>query len=309
MSHRVALTFVSTLLALLLGAAAATAAERSSAKTAENSAAPTPATDRYAKGLLWKIERSGQKPSYLFGTIHISDLRVTTLPVPVRETFDAAQSFTMELIAGGAGLVHMAEMMFFNDGRTLEGTIGAQRYAEVRRALTARGVPVGDLNKKKPWVVVMLLSTPAQTGVPLDLQLQVRATLQNKPTYGLETMQEQIAVFNDLSMADQVALLDDTLRYHREVDKLLEAMVQAYVARDLARLMTIMDSANTGDARLRDTVMERLLANRNVRMVERMCARLDDGNAFIAVGAAHLPGERGLLALLEQAGYRTTPLY
>jgi uncharacterized protein YbaP (TraB family) len=215
----------------------------------------------------------------------------------------------MELIADSAGLVHMAEMMFFNDGRTLEGSIGAQRYAAVRRALTARGAPVDDLNKKKPWVIVMLLSVPAQTGVALDLQLQSRATRQRKPTHGLESMQEQIAVFNDLSMADQVALLDDTLRDYHEADRLLEAMVQAYVARDLARVMAIMDSSSVEDAHLRETVTERLLASRNVRMIERMRPRLDEGNAFIAVGAAHLPGERGLLALLEQAGYRVTPLY
>lgn len=309
MPNRVAAMYVSILLALILGGTAVSAAELPSAKTTQPCSAPTPAACRYAKGLLWKIERTGRQPSYLFGTIHIADPRVTTLPVPVRETFDAARSFTMELIADGAGLVHMAETMFFNDGRTLEGTIGGERYAAVRRALTARGVPVGDLNQKKPWVVVMLLSVPAPTGVALDLQLQVRATLQGKPTHGLESMHEQIAVFNDLSMADQVALLDNTLRYAHEADKLLEAMVQAYVARDLARVMAIMDSSGAEDARLRETVTERLLASRNVRMLERMRPRLDDGNAFIAVGAAHLPGERGLLTLLEQAGYRLTPLY
>jgi len=264
---------------------------------------------RYGKGLLWKIERSGHAPSHLFGTIHISDPRVTNLPPPVRAAFNTARSFTMELILDGAGFVHMAETMFFDDGRTLESVLGTARYKEIEKVLTDRGLPVTDLKRKKPWVVVMMLSGPARGGLALDMQLQVSATLQEKPTRGLETMQEQLAVFNGLSIEDQVAMLDYTLRYQRESEKLLETMVQAYLARDLNRIMAIMDSAQANDRRLQDTLMARLLTQRNLRMVDRMRPRLEEGNAFIAVGAAHLSGADGLLVLLERAGWRVTPIY
>jgi hypothetical protein len=264
---------------------------------------------RYAKGLLWKIERPERKPSYLFGTIHISDPRVTTLAPPVRSTFNAARSFTMELILDSGGLVHLAETMFFSDGRTLEGVIGKQRYAEVQRAFDERGLPQTDLNRRKPWMVIMLLSMPRQSGVALDMQLQLDATLQNKPTHGLETLKEQLAVFDELTMEDQVALLDHTLRHQRKADALLESMVQAYVARDLARIMAMTDSGDLEDRRLQNTVMQRLLTSRNQRMLERMRPRLEEGEAFIAVGAAHLAGNGGLLPLLERAGWRVTPLY
>jgi uncharacterized protein len=264
---------------------------------------------RYAKGLLWKIERSGHAPSHLFGTIHISDPRVTNLPPPVREAFNAARSFTMELILDGAGFVHMAETMFFNDGRTLESVLGVERYKEIQRTLLDRGLPVSDLNRKKPWVVVLMMSGPGRSGLALDMQLQVGATLQEKPTHGLETMQEQLAVFNGLSIEDQVSMLNSTLRYHLEMEKMLETMVQAYLSRDLNRIMAIMDSAAVDDRRLQDILMTRLLTQRNVRMMDRMRSRLVEGNAFIAVGAAHLPGTDGLLALLERAGWRVTPVY
>src|SRR5258707_7756075 len=122
MPTRIAATLFSILVTLLSNAAVvATAAESPSAKTAQSGVAS--AANRYNKGLLWKIERPGQnpaqKPSHLFGTIHTSDPRVVNLPPPVREAFDAARSFTMEVIVDGAGLTHMAEAMFFNDGRTL----------------------------------------------------------------------------------------------------------------------------------------------------------------------------------------------
>jgi uncharacterized protein YbaP (TraB family) len=264
---------------------------------------------RYTKGLLWKIERSGRTPSFLFGTIHISDTRVTTLPPPVRDALDKAKSFTMELIFDGAGIVHMAETMFFNDGRTLAGVLGAPRYADLRRAMTERKLPLTDLERKKPWVVAMMLSQSSQQGIALDMQLQINATLQNKPTLGLETMQEQLSVFNGLAMEDQIALLDHALRGHHEEEKILETMVRAYLARDLTEIMAIMNDARAVDQRLQNTLMSRLLTQRNIRMADRMRARLDEGGAFIAVGAAHLPGDDGLLALLERAGWRVTPVY
>lgn len=300
---------IALLAAALLSSPLAVAAERTPAKAAGACAQPTSTACRHAKGLLWKIERGGSAPSYLFGTIHVSDPRVTNLPAVVQQTFDAAQSFTMELIFDGGGLTHMAETMFFNDGRTLEDTIGAKRYAEVKRVLAARQLPLGDVNKKKPWVIGMTLGAPSQTGISLDMQLQVRATLQGKPTYGLETVREQIAVFDGMTMEDQIAMLDQALRYYDQSAHLLETLVQAYVARDLTRMMAIIDSTGHDNRRTHETFMNRLLVNRNVNMAERMRVRLDEGNAFIAVGAGHLPGERGLLMLLERAGYRLTPLY
>ncbi len=271
---------------------------------------PSTAACRYTKGLLWKIERPGQKPSYLFGTIHLADARVTTLPEPVRTAFETSRSFTMELIADGEGLMHIAETMFFNDGRTLETTIGAPRYAEVKQILVARGMPIDDLNRKKPWAVTMVLSMPPQkAGIALDFQLQMQATLSGKPTYGLETMREQISVFNDLPITDQIALLDATLRQQQTSAKLLERMTQAYIARDLTGIQAVMDASGIDDRRVHNTVMERLLANRNDRMLERMRERLAEGDAFIAVGAGHLPGEHGLLALLERAGWRISAIY
>jgi uncharacterized protein YbaP (TraB family) len=203
----------------------------------------------------------------------------------------------------------MAETMFFDDGRTLQGVIGAKRYKELEDALRESGLPMSDLNRKKPWVAVLMLSTPGHGGLSLDMQLQVNATLQEKQTTGLETMQEQLAVFNELSIDDQVAMLDHTLRYHRETEKLLETMVQAYLARDLNRIMAAMDADSVDDQRLQETFMTRLLTQRNIRMVDRMRPELDKGNAFIAVGAAHLAGADGLLALLERAGWRVTPVY
>lgn len=267
-------------------------------------------TGRFTRGLLWKIEPAGGHPSFLYGTMHTADPRVTTLPAPVRSAFDQASSFTIELLINADGMVSMAEAMFFPNGQTLSTVLGPQLYRQAEQALTDQGLPTHDLERKKPWVVIMLLSAPrVEFGLPLDLRLQLQATLEGKPTFGLESMQEQIAVFNGLPLPDQVMLLKDTLRYQAHVARQFEQLLQAYLARDLAALIKVLRTPERDSTDAFDTMMERLLDRRNRVMLERMRPRLQEGNAFIAVGAAHLPGEGGLLQLLTNAGYRVSAVY
>lgn len=285
------------------GAAATSAAKNSVSAVSE------PAS-RYTKGLLWKIESPGATASYLFGTIHSDDARVIALPEAVTRSLDASSRFVMEAIVDGDALVRMAEVMFYNDGRTLEQVIGKKLYMESMKALTARGVPTLGIEKQKPWAVMMALSMPSpKTGEYLDIVLQARATEQNKPVSGLETIAEQLAVFDDLPLPDQVALLKDAVNTQADLEREFEALHKAYLARDLAAIMSIGEKNKPGDERLYMEVMDRLLAKRNLRMIERMAPILKLGGTFIAVGAAHLPGETGLLYLLEKAGYRVTAVY
>ncbi|MDH5512415.1 MAG: TraB/GumN family protein, partial [Gammaproteobacteria bacterium] len=105
---------------------------------AQSGALAVPETaSRFNKGLLWKIDAPGTTASFIFGTIHSDDKRVTTLPEPVTRSLNASERFVMEAIVDGDALVRMAEVMFFNDGRTLEQVIGRKLYMETVAALTA----------------------------------------------------------------------------------------------------------------------------------------------------------------------------
>ena len=291
------------LLPLWTGAAVA------DARAAKSSAVSGPAF-HYGKGLLWKIEAPGTTVSHLFGTIHSDDARVTALPEAVARALDNSERFVMEAMLDGDSLVQMAETMFFTDERTLEQVIGRKLYTESVKALNARGIPTLGVEKQKPWAVMMALSMPPpRTGEFLDLVLQARATRQDMPVSGLETVAEQLAVFDGLPLPQQIALLEDTVRMQADLDKEFEALHKAYLARDLAAIVAISEKHKPDDERLYNEVMDRLLDQRNRRMAERMTPMLRQGGAFIAVGAAHLPGETGLLRLLEKAGYRVTAVY
>ncbi len=280
------------------------------ATSAAKSSVVSESASRYTKGLLWKIESPGATTNYLFGTIHSDDARVIALPEVVTRSLDTSGRFVMEAIVDGESLVRMAEVMFFNDGRTLEQVVGKKLYMESMEALTARDIPTLGVEKQKPWAVMMALSMPPpKTGEFLDLVLQARATQQNKPVSGLETIAEQLAVFDGLPLPDQIALLEDTVHTQADLEKEFERLHKAWLARDLAAIVAIGEKHKPGDERLYKEVMDRLLAKRNLRMVERMAPILKPGGAFIAVGAAHLPGETGLLYRLEKAGYRVTAVY
>lgn len=281
-------------------------------------ATPQPAGERpaasnpraYSKGLLWKIEASAVRPSFLFGTIHSDDARLAPLPAPVKTHFDRAASFTMEALANAAGMLAMAEAMFFNDDNTLESVLGGDLYRRTVQTLATRGMPPESVEKMKPWAVMMTLSLPPPTtGLFLDLALQIEAARQSKPTYGLETMAEQVAVFDELRLEDQVGLLRETVVNYHLFDRQIEELIQAYLRRDLGGLAAIERKYRIADARLNELLTDRLLIKRNQVMLERMRPRLREGNAFIAVGALHLPGNDGLLALLEKTGYRVSAVY
>ncbi|MDH3671294.1 MAG: TraB/GumN family protein [Gammaproteobacteria bacterium] len=281
-----------------------------SASSVSAQASQTERRAKYSRGLLWKIESPGREASYLFGTMHSADPRVTNVHQSVRDALNNASSFTMELLFNGANISSMAEAMFFAKDQSLRAAVGDELFEQTKQAMAEHGFPTRGLDSKKPWVVIMMLNTPpAEPGLALDLLLQLEATLQGKPTFGLETIEEQIGVFNDMSMEDQVTLLRHAVRIHGEITREFERLVEIYRDGDLNRLVELVRGYKDEEGGAYDAMLERLLTRRNRVMVERMAPRLQEGNAFIAVGAAHLPGENGLLDLLDRAGYRVSAVY
>ena len=131
-----------------------------------------------------------------------------------------------------------------------------------------------------------------------------RAQEAGKPLHGLETIDEQLEVFEGLPLEDQVALLRDAVEQFAGIDALHAALLAAYKRQDLAALLAISEAEMAdADQRLAREFQRRLIVDRNRRMAERMEPYLEQGAAFVAVGALHLPGEQGLISLLRQRGY------
>jgi uncharacterized protein YbaP (TraB family) len=265
----------------------------------------------YSHGLLWKIERAGQAPSYVFGTIHSEDARVLTLPEPVQRVFDGSKTYVMEALLDESALVTMSSSMLFNDGRTLKDVLSVSTYSKTVSAMTDFGMPEAGLQLMQPWAVAMTLSTPKpKTGIVLDLSLMQQAMAQGKQTAGLETVEEQVGIFAGLPMNEQVLLLEDALQQLSDIQQTFATMHELYLARDLAGLERLNVAQQAmGNQKLEQKLMLQLVEKRNQRMAARMEPYFKSGQAFIAIGALHLPGAAGVLNLLAQKGYCISVVY
>ena len=271
----------------------------------------------YGLGLLWKVEREGVAPSHVFGTIHSTDKRVNRLPKPVKRAVRAAKSLILEIVRTDDMPVRMARLMMLHDGRRLEDILGPELFKRFAKVAGRYGLPSKVLQRIKPWAALMTISLPpkekarqAAGRLPLDLRLGARAQKRGIPVYGLETVEEQLGLFEGLPEADQISLLATAVRDNDKLGPMFERMIRAYLKRDLGGLMTwAIDQTAGADPRHREIFEIRFIERRNRLMSERVRARLDAGGAFVAVGAAHLPGEKGLLSLLAQQGFRVERVY
>ncbi len=271
----------------------------------------------YGAGLLWKLERGGVAPSYLFGTIHITDERVLQLPAEVAQTFDGAHSATFEVIMTDELRLRLARAMIAAPDRTLDRVLSPALYGDAMAAGASYGFPPEHLKFFKPWALAMFLSVPkaefarsAMGALPLDQFLQDRAEAQGKPVYQLETGAEQIALFNEITEADQLSMLESAIEDNAQIETLFEELTARYLARDVGGIHSEMiQQSQSMDEQLVKMFLLRFNEERNRTMVERMAPRLGEGGAFVAIGALHLPGETGLLSLLAAQGYEITRVY
>ena len=268
--------------------------------------------------LLWRIELP--TPSYLYGTIHLPDDRVTSLPPVVTEAIGSCGALFTEIPMDMDKLMAAAQGAMLPKGVKLADQVGEELYARMKAYVESRGAKMAAFDRMKPWVattqlmVVDMMSQMA-TKQPLDMKLYAGAKKAGKAVGGLETVESQLAVFEDLTIEEQCNMLAATLgdleKQVTEGKSPVEELVQLYLRGDETALDKRMNEYPLGDEQLSAKIKDRLLANRNGGMVDRIVEELQrhpDRGAFFAVGAAHYGGELGVVKLLRDRGYRITRL-
>ncbi|HEX7220554.1 MAG TPA: TraB/GumN family protein [Burkholderiales bacterium] len=268
------------------------------------------AAQRFTRGLLWRVEKRGVAPSHVYGTIHVPDARLAQLPVPVRQRFDGAKSLMLEFVPDAYSRERFLEAAMFMDRQTLQDKIGAQDFERAVEQLAPIGLSREVVNRLKPWGALLNLRNPqrADDAVPLDRQLLELARARRMPTEQIEGVEEQIFTFDELPMQSQVALLRHSLAHHDELVELGERTLDAYLAGDLAAIWRLREAFGARHPEIaphQAALTKRVVHDRSVVMAFRMQRELRRGGAFVALGALHLYGGKGVLALLESDGYRT----
>jgi uncharacterized protein YbaP (TraB family) len=168
------------------------------------------------------------------------------------------------------------------------------------------------INKMKPWGVLLNLRDPSGAqGSPLDATLLELAEARRIQRSQIEEVEEQVFTFDELSMASQIALLRHSLAHRDELRELAERTLRAYLAGNLAGIWRLREAYAARHPQIavhQAEMTKRVVLDRNVVMAFRMQRELRRGAAFVALGALHLYGEKGVLALLAEDGYRASRL-
>jgi uncharacterized protein YbaP (TraB family) len=275
---------------------------------------PAPRTEEpFSRGLLFRVDRDGAKTSWVFGTIHSSDPRALALPAPVARAFAQARSFAPEIALTEADAGEFLELAQFDDGDALARHFDDESIAAIGRALGSSMPPAATFARLKPWAILLKLAqSPANDGATLDASLLAAAQARRMPVIGLEFAAEQASAFDAIPLETQVALVRYLLRERDALARDHREIVDAWLARDLARLASLRDAPARADPALAPHLRElsrHLIDNRSVTMAHRLFLPLRHGGVFVAVGALHLYGSRGLLALLREQGYRIRRVY
>ena len=276
------------------------------------------------KGIFWKIEKEGVEPSFLLGTMHVTDPRVLTMPAGAREAAAAADVIVIESDeildekkATAALLMH-PELTMFSGGDSITDFLSAEETKVLEEGLKERGLPLLAVSRMKPWLIASFVALPAcelerkaKGASFLDKQIAQDALAAGKQVAGLETLVEQLQAMAALPLDFHFKALLETVALGEKMDDVMETMTELYVAGEIGMTMPMLRAVTkeyaSGDESGYAAFEKRIVTDRNILMAERSLQHLEKGNAFIAVGALHLPGEQGLVELLRQKGYFVTP--
>lgn len=262
--------------------------------------------------LLWRITPPGASaPSYLYGTVHSKDDRAYHFGDSVLPALDrcaiAAGELDLAVAGGEMGMALLTSMRMKGDGR-LEELYTKREWKRVDAAIRDGLGPMAPMAMgMKPFFIMAMLTENAMGGSRpqvLDEFLQERARDSGKRVIGMETVKEQMAAIDAVSLKEQAKMLLDHVD-HGGYPGAMDAMLDAYARQDLEHL--VEDAGRTSP--MSANLEQALLTARNSRMVDRMDKLLREGSTvFFLIGAAHLPRQDGLVAGLRAKGHLVEPV-
>lgn len=270
----------------------------------------------YGEAVWWRlVPPGGGAESEIVGTFHVVDPALEPAIERALARLDAIGALIVEVDMDAAATALPPRMLLPED-TSLSAILGGTDYAEVAAVAAEYGLTDAALQRLAPWAVTLIITPPVEQyarmqagALPFDYRLLDAAVQAGLPVATLETVEEQAAAFVGASEGDQVALLMQTVALHDDAPALIDAMLGRYVAGDLAALATAgVEAMRSADPAATARILAGLIDDRNRRMAGRLAPLLAERPYLVAIGALHLPGEAGVLALLAAKGWGVEPI-
>ena len=271
----------------------------------------------FTEGLFWKIEKDGEYVGHIFGTLHMNDQRIAKLHDKVNKVLDDSKSFAMEAFPsdhywnpyqGGQLIKHD---MVLPRGESLEDYVGEKTFNRIQKVLVdTLGMQPELVKTLRPWAAMRSFAIRAESNeVILDYALLERAGEQRKELFQVESIEEFIVTLQEMPIDAQVALLKFTVDSYGEMRGIINDMLDAYLEQDLEEMYEISTRFipdEPENEQWRQIYLKHVIEIRNIVMEHYMRKPMRLKDTFIAVGAVHLYGDKGVLALMEKDGYTVT---
>lgn len=273
--------------------------------------APTAAEN----SLLWKISgKNVKQPSYLFGTIHLIGKEDFILTDLTKSSFAKAERVTFEIdmedMTDISVLMPVMMKSFMSDGSTLRTLLSEEDYTLVKTHFEKMGLPMMMLDRIKPMFLSAMgegdlnaLQGEDGGSVSYEMELMKMAQDQKKEIEGLETMAFQMSMFDSIPYAAQAEMLVESIKGGDGQNTEMEKLVELYKQQDLNGLQKMMEQSDEVEQ-----FNDLLLVQRNKNWIPIMAKQMVERPTFFAVGAGHLGGEQGVIALLRAEGYTVEAL-
>lgn len=254
--------------------------------------------------LLWKVSGNGiEKPSYLYGTMHA--VCETNIDADVMHAFDETNQLYLEIDLDDPNL--QAKMMggvMMKDGVTISSLITEEESKIVDNFLKENiGLSLKMMDTFKPLMLTSmylpkLLDCPMKA---VDMELMKIATAQNKELLGLETIEDQLSVFDKIPYKTQVEEIVKTAKKNMADEKKeMNKMLAVYKSENIEEMLTLTQGSEN---KMFSDFSEDLLTKRNQNWIPIIEKTAKENPTLFAVGAAHLAGKDGVIKLLRKKGF------
>lgn len=272
--------------------------------------------------LLWKVSGNGlDKPSYLFGTYHLASLgikdSIAALPQVQQDVQQVYGEIIMADMMKPETLMQMQQQMMLPADTTLKSLFSPAEFETITQAVQEYlKVDIALLDRMKPaalfqqlTVMFYLKHTPGYNPQEqLDASFQQDATKAGKKVGGLETVQSQLDILLNKPLRRQAEDLYCFLSNPAKAERQAKEVIAAYAAQDLDTMLRLMEEKEGTKCDPTPEEMAQLLYDRNHNWAKQMPALMQAAPTLFVVGAGHLPGEQGLIKLLQGKGYTVEPL-
>ena len=268
--------------------------------------------------LLWKVSGNGlDKPSYIFGTHHVAPLSmkdsIAGMTEAMNRTSQVYGELVMEDMMKPEMLMKMQQAMMLPADTTLKSLFTQAQYDSIASVVKENiGMELAMFDKLKPAALnaqlAVVLSVKALKGYnpqeQLDTWFQTQAKQAGKKVGGLETMESQINIlYNSQSLKRQAQQLYCSATHIDYGINMTRRLAEAYLNQDLDKLLEITEEKMGNACDSTPEEEEALIYGRNANWAKQMPGIMKQASTLFVVGAGHLPGEHGVLKLLEKQGY------